>query len=175
MGILFRKLWSRTGGVGAWAGLSWLRIGTGGELLWTRQWTFVSHKMRVISWPAERLLASPEGLCSVEVLAWSSAPAWSPCSVGVRACMQLTRVWRALFPVSCDKSWKGIWVKACDYHASVVYFCAYLTSFVDGSDSMTSNGIMVNGNNAQGRCCGVIEGTVQQAPAILALHLCNII
>jgi hypothetical protein len=28
-----------------WTGLDWLRIGTGGELLWIRYWTFVFHKM----------------------------------------------------------------------------------------------------------------------------------
>jgi hypothetical protein len=32
VGILFRKLWSRIEGGGG-AGLSWLRIGAGGELL----------------------------------------------------------------------------------------------------------------------------------------------
>jgi len=58
-------------------------------------------------------------------------------------------------------------VKACDNHASVVYICVYLTSSFGRSDYMTSRGIMVNGNNnLQGRCCDVIEGTVQQAPAI---------
>jgi hypothetical protein len=28
-----------------WTGLEWLRIGTGGELLWIRYWTFRFHKM----------------------------------------------------------------------------------------------------------------------------------
>jgi hypothetical protein len=28
-----------------WTGLVWLRIGTGGELLWIRYWTFGIHKM----------------------------------------------------------------------------------------------------------------------------------
>jgi len=40
---------------------------------------------------------------------------------------------------------------------------------------MTSSGIMVNGNYVQGSCRDVIEGTVQQAAAILAFRLCNII
>ena len=43
-----------------------LRIGTGGGLLWLREWNFGFHKMRRISWPAEDLLASQEGVCSVE-------------------------------------------------------------------------------------------------------------
>jgi hypothetical protein len=34
---------------GAWAGLSWLRIWTGGGLLWTRQCTCGFHKIRGIS------------------------------------------------------------------------------------------------------------------------------
>jgi hypothetical protein len=46
-----------------WTGLVWLRIGTGGELLWTRQWTFVFHKMLGTTeglhklWPLERYSA----------------------------------------------------------------------------------------------------------------------
>jgi hypothetical protein len=28
-----------------WTRLVWLRIGTGGELLWTRYWTFGFHEM----------------------------------------------------------------------------------------------------------------------------------
>jgi hypothetical protein len=28
-----------------WTGLVWLRIGTGGELLWIRYWTFGLHKL----------------------------------------------------------------------------------------------------------------------------------
>jgi len=43
------------------------RTGTGGGLLWTRQWTFRFHKMRVISWLAEELLVSQE-----RSAAWSS-------------------------------------------------------------------------------------------------------
>jgi hypothetical protein len=39
-------------GWGAWTGLIWLRIGTGGGLLWIRWWTFGSHKMRGVSWVA---------------------------------------------------------------------------------------------------------------------------
>jgi hypothetical protein len=32
-------------GWGDWTGLVWLRIGTGGELLWIRYWTFGFHEM----------------------------------------------------------------------------------------------------------------------------------
>jgi hypothetical protein len=45
-----------------------LRIGTGGGLLWVRWWTFGFHKMRGISWLADNLLASQEGLCCVELV-----------------------------------------------------------------------------------------------------------
>ena len=40
----------------------WLRIGTGGELLRMRQWTFGLHNMRWTSWLGGDLLASQEGL-----------------------------------------------------------------------------------------------------------------
>jgi len=37
------------------SGFTLLRIGTSGELVWTRQWTFGFHKRR-ISWPLVVLL-----------------------------------------------------------------------------------------------------------------------
>jgi hypothetical protein len=37
-----------------WTLFIWLRIGTGGGILWTRKWTFGFHKRRGISWSAER-------------------------------------------------------------------------------------------------------------------------
>jgi hypothetical protein len=55
-------------GGGAWTGSIWLRIGTGGGLLCIRWWTFRFHKMRGISWVAEDILASQEGLCSMELV-----------------------------------------------------------------------------------------------------------
>jgi hypothetical protein len=48
--------------------LIWLRIGTGGGLLCIRLWTFGFHKMRGISWVAQDVLASQEGLCSMELV-----------------------------------------------------------------------------------------------------------
>ena len=42
-----------------------LRMGTGCGVLQMWRWTFWFHKMRGISWPAEELLASHEGLCCV--------------------------------------------------------------------------------------------------------------
>jgi hypothetical protein len=50
---------------GAWIGFIWLNIGTGGALLWMLYWNFGFHKMGGISWLAEELLASQEGLCSM--------------------------------------------------------------------------------------------------------------
>jgi hypothetical protein len=47
---------------GTWTGPSWLRIEIGDRHVWLRQWTFVFHKMRGISWLAEDRLASQEGL-----------------------------------------------------------------------------------------------------------------
>jgi hypothetical protein len=49
------------------SGLSWLRIRTGGWLLWVRLWTFGFLKIWGISWLAEVLLASREGLRSIEI------------------------------------------------------------------------------------------------------------
>jgi hypothetical protein len=43
----------------AWTGLIWPRIETGGELF---------HKMLAISWLAEDLLTSQEGLCSLNLV-----------------------------------------------------------------------------------------------------------
>jgi hypothetical protein len=47
--------------------LIWLRIGTGGERLWMRWWTSTLNEFRTIYWLADGLLASQEGLCSVEL------------------------------------------------------------------------------------------------------------
>ena len=55
----------------AWTGSIWLIIGTGGRLLWIRGWTFGFHKIREISWIAEDVLASQEGLCSMELLIYN--------------------------------------------------------------------------------------------------------
>jgi hypothetical protein len=51
----------------AWTKLVWLKIRTGSRLLWMRRWTSTFHKTRGIYWPAEKLLASKEGLCSVDI------------------------------------------------------------------------------------------------------------
>jgi hypothetical protein len=40
-----------------WIGFIWLKIGTGGGLLWTRWWTFGFHKMWGIPWLAVRTLS----------------------------------------------------------------------------------------------------------------------
>ena len=55
-------------GWGAYNGSIWLRIGTGGGLLRIRWWTFGFHKMRWICWVTEDVLASQEGLCSMELV-----------------------------------------------------------------------------------------------------------
>ena len=44
--------------MGTRSGPIWLRIGTGGGLLWMQWWNFRFHEMRGISWLAEDLLAS---------------------------------------------------------------------------------------------------------------------
>ena len=53
---------------GAWTGLIWLRIRKGGGLLWMSLWTFLFHKMWGISWLAEDMLGSQEGLCYMELV-----------------------------------------------------------------------------------------------------------
>ena len=60
----------REAGRGAWTGSIWLRIRTGGGLLWMRKWTFGFHNIRGISWVAEDLLVSEKGLCSMELVGW---------------------------------------------------------------------------------------------------------
>jgi hypothetical protein len=55
-------------GWGAQTGFIWLRIGTGGGLLCIRWGIFGFHKMRGISWVASDILASQEGLCSMEIV-----------------------------------------------------------------------------------------------------------
>jgi hypothetical protein len=50
-----------------WNGLTWLRTGTSDELLRILLWDFVLHRMQGISQIAEELLASEEGLCSMEL------------------------------------------------------------------------------------------------------------
>jgi hypothetical protein len=50
---------------GTWTGLIWLRLGTGGGVF-VNAVTFRLHKMQGISRLAEDLLASLEGLCSME-------------------------------------------------------------------------------------------------------------
>jgi hypothetical protein len=59
-----------------WTGLIWFWIGSNGGV-WTRQWTFGFHKRWRISWPAERLLVSQEGLCSMKLVHWYFL---TPCS-----------------------------------------------------------------------------------------------
>jgi hypothetical protein len=51
-----------------WTGLIWLRLGTGGELLWIRYWTFGLRKLLGDCWVAEQLVASRVVLSSTEVV-----------------------------------------------------------------------------------------------------------
>jgi len=62
----------QVGGCIAGRGLILLRVGTDGGLLWMRQWTFGSHKVRGSLWLAENRLDSQEGLCCTAVLTDSS-------------------------------------------------------------------------------------------------------
>ena len=52
---------------GTQTGLIWLRTATGGRLFWMQWWTFGFHKMWGMFWVAEDILASQEGLCSMEL------------------------------------------------------------------------------------------------------------
>jgi hypothetical protein len=51
-----------------WTGSIWLRTGTGVSLVWMRWWTIGFHKMRGIFWVTQEVLASEEGLCSMETV-----------------------------------------------------------------------------------------------------------
>jgi hypothetical protein len=51
----------------AWTECVRLMTGTSGGLLCERQWTRF-HRIRGISWPAEELVASQAGLCSMELV-----------------------------------------------------------------------------------------------------------
>jgi len=56
-------------GCGGWVDwLIWLRMGTGGGILWKRHWAFGFHKMCGVSWLAENVLASQESLSSVRLV-----------------------------------------------------------------------------------------------------------
>jgi hypothetical protein len=81
--IILKWIFERLG-VGAQTGLIWLRTGTGGGLLCIRWWTFGFHKMRGISWVAEDILASQEGLCSMELVYSSSV--WTSKIVRLLVC-----------------------------------------------------------------------------------------
>jgi hypothetical protein len=65
--IILKWIFKRWDGDMYWTVMAQER-GTGDGLLWMRQWTFGFHIMRGIAWRAEELLASPEGLCSMESL-----------------------------------------------------------------------------------------------------------
>ena len=52
----------------AWTGLIWLRMRTGGGLSWIWWWAFGFYKIRGISWVAQDMLASQEGLCCMELV-----------------------------------------------------------------------------------------------------------
>jgi hypothetical protein len=55
-----------TGRCGVWTGLVWFRIGTSGELLWTRWWTFSFNNMLINYRVATELVASKPVPSSVD-------------------------------------------------------------------------------------------------------------
>jgi len=54
----------------AWAGLIWLKIGTGDGMLWMRYDTSGVHKMESISWLVEEQLDCQEGICAIDLFIW---------------------------------------------------------------------------------------------------------
>jgi hypothetical protein len=54
-----------------WTGLVWLRVRTGGEILWIRYWTFGFHKMLGNYRVAEHLVASRVVLSSIELVSYT--------------------------------------------------------------------------------------------------------
>jgi hypothetical protein len=69
-----------------WIGLIWLRIGTSGGLLWTRQWTSGFHKMLGSSWVAVQLAASQEGFSSMSEWMTEHESDWSGSGQSQMAC-----------------------------------------------------------------------------------------
>jgi hypothetical protein len=59
-----------------WTGFIWLMTETSGTLLWTWDWTSRFHKMLGISWLGEKLLASQEGFCSLELVSLKHKSHW---------------------------------------------------------------------------------------------------
>ena len=57
----------------AWTGLIWLSTWTGVGHLWVREWKFGFHKMWGISWLADDMSPSQEGLCSMLLASYDSA------------------------------------------------------------------------------------------------------
>jgi hypothetical protein len=55
--IIWKRIFRKYDGE-SWTELMWIRIGTGGGLLWMRWWTLGFRKVRVISQPARSLLVS---------------------------------------------------------------------------------------------------------------------
>jgi hypothetical protein len=50
-----------------WGGMDWINLAQDRDrLLWIRWWTFRFRKILGISWVASGVLASKEGLCSME-------------------------------------------------------------------------------------------------------------
>jgi hypothetical protein len=72
-----------------WTGLIWFRTEKSGGFWWTREWTFGFHKMRVVSWQAEELLASKERLCCTELVSCSPVH----CNMQVTVAAGLERAW----------------------------------------------------------------------------------
>jgi hypothetical protein len=62
-------------------GFIWLRMGKSGELSWTHQQTFEFHKIWGISWLAEQLLASQDGLFSMKLVSESVSQSVGQCSI----------------------------------------------------------------------------------------------
>jgi len=63
-----REIWLTNNDFREWNKFIWLRILASIGFLLARQWAFGFHKRRRISWLAERVSASQEGLFSVELL-----------------------------------------------------------------------------------------------------------
>jgi hypothetical protein len=59
-----------------WTGLVWLRIGTGGELLWIPYWSFGLHKMLVNYRVSKQLGISRVVLSSMELLSYTCRLPW---------------------------------------------------------------------------------------------------
>jgi hypothetical protein len=92
-----------------WTGLVWLRIGTGGKLLWIRYWTFGFHKLLANYRVSKKLGISQVVLSSMELVSCAQSE--------ILTCLLAAAIYRqqkvlSHFPVCCWIDWL-LMIKKC--------------------------------------------------------------